>query len=164
MQLITIELARDHVKGEGDDDALIRTYAASAEAACARHVNRALYATTAALNAAVAGVAQAMQDAYTAYDIAIVTAASSDDDRVAMMLTMQAQAALDAATVNAERITHGLALDKQENAGIVSAILLTLGTLYENRAATVSGQGAAAVEVPLSATYILDLYRWIGPL
>lgn len=164
MQLITIEQARDHVKGEGDDDDIIRTYASAAEAACARLANRALFATTAALNAAVAGVPAAMQAAYDAYDTAIAAAAAADDDRVACMLSAQAQAALDAVTNRCDAITHGLALDAAGNEDIVAAILLTLGHYYRNRESVVTGQGAAAVEVPMAATHIMANHRWIGPL
>jgi hypothetical protein len=164
MQLITIEQARDHVKAEGDDDDQIMVYGTAAESACARLANRALFATNAALVAALADVPQIMQDAYAAYDAAIEAANASDDDRMRCMLTVQAQAALDKATNKCEGITHGLAVDDPNNQDIIGAVLLTLGHYYRNRESVITGQGAAAVEVPQAAAAIMANHRWIGPL
>lgn len=164
MQLITIEQARDHVKAEGDDDAQIRLYASAAEAECARLANRALFATTAALNTAVAGVPAKMIAAYAAYDTAMEAAAASDDCRVSGMLAAQAQAALNAVTCECDAITHGVALDVPKYDNIRSAVLLLLGHFYETRPAVISGQGAAAVEVPMGTASIMQGHRWIGPL
>lgn len=163
MQLITIEQARDHCKAEGDDDDLIRVYADAAEAECSRLANRALFPTTAALNAAVAGVPAKMTAAYAAYDSAMETAAASDDDRVACMLSAQADAALTAVTVECEAITHGLALDVPANKNVIAAVLLCLGHYYATRPAVITGQGAAAVEVPRGTSDIMQLHRWMGP-
>lgn len=164
MQLITIQQARDHCKADGDDDDMLRLYADAAEAECARLANRALYATTAALNAAVAGVPAKMTAAYAAYDAAIAVATASDDDRVGCMLAAQAQSALNATTVECEAILHGLALDVPENKNIIAAVLLCLGHYYATRPAVITGQGAAAVEVPRGTADIMQLHRWVGPL
>lgn len=164
MQLITIEQARDHVKAEGDDDDLITLYASAAEAECARLANRALFATTADLNAAVAGIPAKMTAAYATYDAAMEAAVASDDDRVACMLSAQAKAALTAVTVECEGITHGLSLEDPKNANIIAAVLLCLGHYYATRPTVITGQGAAAVEVPRGTADIMQGHRWIGPL
>lgn len=170
MKLITLAQARDHVKADGDDDAQLIIYCNAAEAWAARLANRNLYATTAELSAAVAGVSASLTAAYAAYDAAITAAEASDDDRIEHMMTMQAQNALDKATVQIDRIINGIALDAMATEGsqpsgddVIGAILLIVGHLYTTRASVVSGQGAAAVEVPMGAREILTQLRWNGP-
>ena len=169
MKLITLDQARDHVKADGDDDELLTAYCNMAEAMCARIANRNLYATTADLNAAVAGIPAAMTAAYATYDAAVETANAQDDDRIKTMMLAQAQIKLAAATNNAELIAHGLALDAAPDAAglpgadaILAAILTAAGHFYRSREAVVTGQGAATVEVPLTTRHIMEEYRWIG--
>jgi hypothetical protein len=163
MKLITIEQARDQVKAEGDDDAQIRVYASAAEAECARLANRALFATTAELASAVAGVPAKMTTAYADYDTAMEAAVASDDCRIAGMLAAQSQAALNAVTVECHGITHGVALDNPKYDNIRVAVLLLLQHYYENPA-VITGQGAAAVEVPMGTASIMQGHRWDGPI
>lgn len=164
MRLITIEQARDHVRSDGDDDELLTTYCDSAEAVCAKIANRSLYATAAELAAAVAAIPDQMVQAYAIYDAAVVDANAQDDDRIKGMKLGLAQVALDKATIKADADIHGLTLDDPANADIVSAVLLTVGHFYRNRENVSAGQGAAAVEVPMTAQNIMELHRWIGPL
>jgi hypothetical protein len=164
MKLITIEQARDHVRSDGDDDTLLTTYCNAAEAACARLANRSLFATTADLTTAVVAIPDMMVQAYAAYDAAVIDADAQDDDRIKGMKLGLAQVALDRATLRADADMHGLALDMPDCDDILSAILLTVGHLYRNRENVVSGQGAAAVELPMSAQNIMNNHRWIGPL
>ena len=164
MKLITLAQAQDHVKSDGDDDTLLTTYCDAAESACARLANRNLYATAADYQAAADGVAVAMLAAYTAYDAALETADSQDDTRMTAMMKANAQVALDRATIAADAIVHGLALESLADGGndILLAILMTVGHAYRNREAVITGQGAAAIEVPMSAQAIMSLHRWIG--
>jgi hypothetical protein len=164
MRLITIEQARDHVRADGDDDELLTTYCDSAETVCAKIANRSLFATAAELAAAVAAIPDQMIQAYAAYDAAVVDANAQDDDRIKGMKLGLAQVALDKATIKADADAHGLTLDAVENKDIISAILLTVGHLYRNRENVSAGQGAAAVEVPMTAQNIMEMHRWIGPL
>lgn len=163
MKLITIEQARDHVKADGDDDELLAVYCNAAEASCERLANRKLFATAADYAAAVAAVPAAMIAAYTAYDTAASTANAQDDDRVKNMMLAQAQYKLDAATNDADATLHGLVVEAELNGDdIIGAVLLTTGHFYRNRESVVTGQGAAAVEVPLTTRHIMEEYRWIG--
>jgi Phage QLRG family, putative DNA packaging. len=171
MKLITLDQARDHVKADGDDDELLTVYCNAAEAACARLANRNLYPATADLNAAVATISATMLAAYAAYDAAVLDADAQDDDRMKVMMLAAAQVALNNATNQVDAIVHGLALDVAADASgqpvgddIVLAILMTVGHMYRNRESVVTGQGAAAVEVPMSAQNIMAMHRWIGPL
>lgn len=170
MKLITLDEARDHCKAEGDDDGLLTTYCNAAEAACARLANRSLFATTAELNAAVASVNSRMAAAYTTYDAAIASAEAADDDRITAMMKSAAQSQLDAATTRCEADLHGLALDAAADAAgmpgndaIKAAVLLLVAHYYATRPTVITGQGAAAVEVPQGTSDIMALYRWIGP-
>lgn len=170
MKLITIDEARDHVKADGDDEELLALYCNAAEAACARLANRNLYATTAELTAARNTIGTRMAAAYTVYDAAIADADSQDDDRVGAMLKAAANARLAEITTACEKDMHGLALDAAPgvaglpgNDAIKAAVLLLVALYYAIRPAVVTGQGAAAVEVPQGTLDIMANYRWIGP-
>ena len=170
MKLITFDEARDHVKADGDDDQLIVVYCNAAEAACARIANRSLFATTADRVAAVATIGARMAAAYTAYDAAILAADAEDDDRVATMLKSAAKAELTRVETACEYDMHGLAIDAAPdvagmtaNDAIRAAVLLLVGHYYATRPAVLTGQGAAAVEIPQGTTDIMLNYRWIGP-
>lgn len=164
MKLITLAQARDHCKADGDDDDLITVYADAAEAACARLANRNLYATASELATAIGGVPAAMTTAYATYDADVAIANSQDDTRIQTMMLAQAQVSLDKATNNVDAIIHGLALDTIPGDDIVCAVLMTTGHFYRNRENVITGQGAAAIEVPMSAQNIMSNNRWLGPL
>ena len=171
MRLITLDEARAQCKADGDDDELLTTYCNAAESACARLANRSLFATTAELLAAQAGVPAMMAAAYSTYDAAIATAAEQDDDRVGTMMCAAAKVALDNATNKATGIINGLALDAASdvagvpgNDAIKAAILFLVAHYYMTRPAVITGQGAAAIEVPLSTADIMANFRWAGPL
>lgn len=166
MKLITIAQARSQVKSDGDDDDQLTVYCDAAEAACARLANRSLFATTVERDAAIAAISAAMTAAYTAYDAAIATALTQDDDRIAGMQTALADVALLRATNKAEADLQGLSLEELGDAGkdIPVAVLMTAAHWYRNRENVTSGQGATAIEVPMSAQYIMYNHRWHGPL
>lgn len=170
MKLITIEQAREHVKADGDDDELLTTYCNAAEAQCAALANRSLFADTVEMSAALATISTRMAAAYTAYDAAIAAAEAADDARVAVMMASAAQTALNAVTTQCEKDAHGLALDAAPDAAgmpandaIIAAVLLAVGHFYSTRTGVITGQGAAAVEVPQGTADIMANYRWIGP-
>lgn len=160
MKLITLDQARDHCKADGDDDGLIAVYADAAESACARIANRNLYADATGLAAAIAAVPTAMATAYTDYDAAVAAANSADDDRIRTMMLANAQIALDRATVEAENVLHGITAEEYPD--IISAVLMTVGHFYRNRENVVGGQGASAIEVPMSARNVMTELRWPG--
>lgn len=160
MQLITIEQARDHCKADTDEDDLLTLYVNAAEAACARLANRGLYKDGPALETAQGSIGTKMTDAYLAYDQAVAAAEASDDDRVRGFMLATAQAALDAATLACDNAARGIVVTDD----IIGAVLLTTDHFYTNRSNVVTGQGAAAVEVPMSAQNIMWQHRWNGPL
>ena len=173
MKLISIELLREHVKSDGDDDAVLIVYGNAAESACARYANRNLYATSDELATAIAGVPGMMTAAYADYDADVVVANGQDDDRIKTMMLVQAQAKLNAASRKADMIIHGLAVDATidltaedddtNNASdVIAAVLLTAGHLYRNREDVITGQGAAAVKLPVGAELLMQPHRWIG--
>ena len=174
MKLITLDQARVHLNadvGDETDDAYLTTCCNAAEAACARLANRSLFATTADMQSAVGGVPAAMTAAYAAYDAAVVVAESQTDERMKTFHMASAQTALNNATNSADAIVNGLALDAAVDAtgtpvgdDIIMAVLLAVGNYYRNRESVVSGQGAAAVEVPQTTQDIMRNNRWIGPL
>jgi hypothetical protein len=64
---------------------------------------------------------------------------------------------------------HGLALDAAVDADgqpsaddIINAVLLTVGHYYRQRESVTTGQGAAALEVPLTVQHIMSSYHWMG--
>lgn len=160
MKLITLDQARDHCKADGDDDDMIEIYADAAESACAQIANRNLYLDEAELAAAIAAVPTAMTTAYVDYDAAVVIATNYDDDRISTMMLANAQAALNLSTIDAERTLHGISAEKFPD--IIAAVLMTVGHFYRNRENVVGGQGASAIEVPMSARDVMTNLRWIG--
>lgn len=171
MRLITLGEARDQCKADGDDDDLIELYGNAAESYCAALANRSLFATTAEHEAAVATVGTRMAEAYQAYDSAVEIANNQDDDRVTGMMIGAAEHILQRTTTECENDLHGLALDAAESAvglpgrdAIRAAILMTVAHYYATRPAVLTGQGAAAVEVPNGVRDIMHHYRWTGPL
>jgi hypothetical protein len=160
MKMITIDQARQHCKADGDDDGVLEIYADAAESLCAQLANRNLYKTAAELLAAIAGVPTAMTTAYANYDAAVVIANASDDDRIRTMMLANAQLALNNATISAERTLHGITAEDFPD--IISAVLMTTGHFYRTRENVVSGQGAAAIEVPMSAREVMTNLRWPG--
>lgn len=171
MRLITLDEARMQCKADGDDDELIVLYANAAESMCARLANRTLFATSADRAAAVGTVSTRLAAAYAAYDAAIAMARDSDDDRVSAMLMSAAQHQLDETSTLCENDLHGLALDAAPDAAglpgkdaIRAAILMLVAHYYATRPAVLTGQGAAAIEVPQGTADIMANYRWTGPL
>ena len=164
MKLITIDQAREFVRSDGDDDATLTIAVNSAEAECARLANRDIFATSEERDAAIAGVPAQMIAAYAAYDAAVLASYASDDDRVQIMLQNNAQVALNSATNFADAAIHSISLDEPNRQNILSAVQLLTGHFYRNRENSITGQGAAAVEVPVNAADIMYKHRWIGPL
>lgn len=166
MKLITIEQARSQVKADGDDDDQLTVYCDAAEAVCARLANRSLFATTAEMEAAISAIPAKMTAAYAAYDTSLAAAIAMDDNRLIGMHTALADEALLRVTNSAEADLHGLSLEALGNLGkdIPLAVLMTVAHFYRNRENVISGQGASAIEVPMSAQYVMYNHRWHGPL
>lgn len=154
MQLITIGQARLHCKADEADDDMLTIYANAAEAACAKALNRNVYPDADALASARAGMQAAMVTANAAYETAMDAADEIDiaaDKLVAEEIAMQN---LVEAQCDYYRKRDGIVVTDD----ILAAILLTLGHLYRNREDVVTGQGAAAIELPMGARALLRPY------
>lgn len=160
MKLITIDQARDHVKGDGDDDDLITIYGNGAEAACARLANRHIYATQDELTAARQASSAGLAAAYADYDVATAQAATATSAMHRIVLAEDAKLSLKRILDEHAFVMNGIVVTDD----IKAAILLTLGNWYENRSEVVTGQGAAAVQLPMAASAIMSQYRWLGPV
>lgn len=178
MRLVTIELLRQHCLTDGDDDEMLAIYGNAAESAVQREANRNFYLSADDMDVAVSGIEDAMAVAYSRYDAAILAAARLADPRRRVAATNRAETILGQATLAQEMIVHGLVLDLPlgwpetvnlaQLSGpcfdVVAAVLLTAGHFYRNRENVISGQGAAAVQVPQTAENLISKLRWIGPL
>lgn len=160
MELISIDQARDHVKADGEDDDLLTIYCDGAEAACARLANRNLYADGDALAEAITASVVTMTAAFATFDAAMLVAQAASDPRMKFMLTEDAAAALQQASNEHMRTLQGIVATDD----IKAAVLLIVGHWYINREEVVSGQGAAAVQLPMGAQAIMAQHRWLGPV
>lgn len=154
---ITPEIASAHLRLASQGvDGDITLKADAAEQAAISHLDRAVYADQAQLDAAVALVPAALaaaKVAYVAADAAADLMADADD-----RLTEKAHAlsVYTNAKFAATRIRRGIVI----NSAILSAMLLILGDLWENREDT--AVGVSITPVPNGAHRLLDAYRHYG--
>ncbi len=154
MPFITPELADSQVHADGVDVSMLEVYARAAERAAMEFLNRRVYETTEALNAARDALPAALASADTAYDAAREAAnALTGSARCAALDA--ARAARDAALEEARATYAGIVITED----ILSAMLLILGHLYRNREEVITGQGAAAVQLPMGAHSLLWPHR-----
>lgn len=137
---------------------MLTIYADAAEAAAVGFLNRNVYVDNAALTAALAAVD--MTGIHSAYEDAIEAADALDSDLDKQFATDKANIALHDAQLSASMTLDGMVVTKD----IKSAVLLIAGHLYRNRESVATGQSASAVEVPMSAEWLMRPYRKIGPL
>jgi hypothetical protein len=160
VNLITIEQARGQVNaddpGSDDpvDDEMLTIYAGAAEEAAMQFLNRRIFADTTARTAAIAELPAMLAAADAAYTAAMEEAAD---------LEGSAREALEQAACDARGDARTLAREtyrsRMINDAILAGMLLILGHLYRNRESVVTGQGAAAVELPMGAIAFLFPYR-----
>jgi len=157
--LITLEAAKLHLRVDHDDeDSLITSQIKSAEALSMRFLNRNVYADQIALDAARASAPGLLSAATSAYQVAVSAAEALDDD-------VEKEVALNAATKQyldaqaaARMALTGTILAKVD--GFESAVLLTVGHLYENREDVVVG--ASVAQMPIGAQYLIEQYKVYG--
>lgn len=159
MKIVTLDLARNHVKSDGDDDALLTQYVEAAEAACEREIGRYVFATQEALDAAKAALPATVLAASLAYEAAVEAAELLDDERAAGFALAAAEQDLVASNIAVTRTRYGMVANYE----LTAAVLLIAGHLYRNRETVVTGQGASAVEVPEAASALLGRLRYVGP-
>lgn len=158
MELVTIDTLRMHCRADGDDDELIERYGNAAEAACAARVSRGLFADEDALNAALETVPTLLTAAWDSYDEEMEAADAITDERVRAAAVISATKKRDNAIRKASAITNGMVATQD----IIIAVMLLTKTWYDTGTTVVTGQGAAAVELPFGAETILARYAYTG--
>lgn len=154
MPLITPEQAAMQTHADGVDADMLALWSGAAERAAMNFLNRRVFADAAELAAAVALVSAALTEADAAYELA--REAAEEMDGSARCAALRAACALREVAVEEARATYAGIVVTDD---VLSAMLLILGHLYRNREAVVTGQGAAAVELPMGAHSLLWPYR-----
>lgn len=143
--MIDFQLVRDHLKADGDDDALIGVYLTAAVATCESICNRKIYATADERDDDYPLACDDARNLKTAYDAAI--AAASDDEQCNLIRNRYiADRAATGARVN------GLVLDGH----LTAAVLKLTGYYYRQR----EDGGTPTREVMA----LLEPYMWPGEL
>lgn len=158
MELVTLGMLRAHCRADGDDDDLIIMYANAAIAACVTRTSRDLFPDVEAQNAALATVGTLLTSAWDTYDQAMEDADAVADERVRAALKIAATKQRDNTIRRAAFITNGIVATDD----IKAAIMLTVKTWRDNGTSVVTGQGAAAVELPGGAESILARHEYKG--
>lgn len=154
MPLITLDQARAQARREATYPAeQLDPHINGAEDAASAYLNRRVYADQAALNSARSSYAADMAAATAAHDAAVEAAEALEDEAERMAALKLADLQYREAQREADQALHGIVV----NSSIISAILLTFGHLFENRADTVVD--GSAVELPNGAKSLLRPYR-----
>lgn len=154
---ITPAIAAAHLRLLGDDvgsDAMLK--ADAAEQAAIDYLDRAVYDGQGQLDAAIALVPAALATAKATYVAADVAAGQITDTELCLIEKTYAFDTYLKAKFAAARIRRGLVI----NSTILSAMLLILGDLWENREDT--AVGVSVTPVPNGARCLLDAYRHYG--
>lgn len=152
--LIDLATAKLHLRVDGtDDDAIITLYISAAEGTIAAYAQRNIYADAPTLAAAVAAAPASLAVATVVYDAAILAAELMDEGADQDMATFAANYAYAQAQKTAQMTFQGIVVNDQ----IKTAILLTVGHLFENREDSTVGQAATAL--PMGCSYIMQPYR-----
>lgn len=156
MGLITIEQARAHCRADADvPDAQLQPYIDGAESAACAYLNRAVFGTQGDLDAALDALPAKAATAAQAYADAVEAAASIVDADQRRVTLEVASLRKSISSADATRVMNGIVAAPS----VVSAILLTLGSLYSNREAVIVGLQVA--ELPLGACELLRPYRLV---
>lgn len=154
---ITPEIAIAHLRLVDDDvGSDIALKADAAEKAAISYLDRAVYDDQAQLDAAVALVPAQLAQAKAAHLAAHAAAQQIGDLELREIEEVSAAEQYVRARYAAARIRRGMVI----NSAIVSAMLLILGDLCENREDTAVGVSVAPV--PNGARCLLDAYRDYG--
>lgn len=162
MELLTIDQLRNHCKADGDDDDVLLVYGNGAEAACARLANRHIYPDQATLDAAKVAAVAAHTAGWATYDAAVLAANGVADARVKTVMIENARYALQRTANEMELTLAGIVANDEVNPDILAAVQLIAGHWYVNREEVITGQGAAAVSVPMAAQNIMAMHRYLG--
>lgn len=154
MRLITEAQARAQTHSDGVDEAMLEIYAGAAEENAQSFLNRRVFVDESEMSSAVSALPAYLASADDAYDAA-VEAASDLEGSARCAAEDAACRAREAARTFARETYDGIVVNDAIRAGV----LLWLAHLYRNREDVVTGQGAAAVQIPIGAHYFLWPYR-----
>ncbi|OZI31737.1 hypothetical protein CAL29_28100 [Bordetella genomosp. 10] len=154
MSLLTVEQCRAQCRvSDSDEDAELLDLLSSAEDAVAAHLNRNVYGTLSDLNVAMARLADNAAAAQDAYDQAVAAANAMNSPAAAAMARQVAEKKLADFRLDAQRTIDGIVA----NGSLLAAVRLTLGHLYANREAVITG--VTVTELPLGVPDLLRPYR-----
>jgi len=143
---ITPEIAKVHLRDPSADAADLALKSAAAELSAVSYLDRAVFADQTTLDAAVALVPAALIAAKAAFSAADAAADLIADVDIRLIEKAYALETYSSAVFSAARTRRGILI----NAAIQSAMLLTLGHLWENR---------EDASIPYGAQCLLDAYR-----
>lgn len=148
--LVSLPSAKLHLRVDtSDEDALITSKLIASERLAMAWIRRNVYADAEALAAAVQAAPVALSAATAAYEAALALANAATNELERQAAVSAAQEAYTDAQGEVKRTRRGVVLD-----GLFeSAVLLTLGQLYENR---------ELLEPPSAAQMLLDPLRAYG--
>lgn len=152
MPVINIEKAMVHLRVDEDTGGDVLAKLNSAEDKAARYLNRFFYASVAAWTEAIALCLNQLNDALEQYTQSCNTANLVTDFVSRGMLLSAAENLKKEAQRNTKMAMQGIVI----NPSIEAAVLLILGSLYENREDETS---TAVNELPKGALWLLDPYR-----
>jgi len=160
MDFVTLDEARLHCRADGEDDDLLQLYVRAAEIDAITQLNRDVFQTDAELQEAIAAIPAAMVTARQERDDALNAANSLEDESDRCEAIRVARDQYQSKRIKWYQTRNGIVIDDH----IRGAILTTVQHMYQNRSNVVAGQGAAAVLVPQTASWIYQQRRYMGEL
>lgn len=152
MPVINIEKAMVHLRVDEDTGGDVLAKLNSAEDKAARYLNRFFYATATEWTEAIAIALEQLNYALEQYTESCNAANLVTDSVSRKMLLSAAENLKKEAQYNTKMTMQGIVI----NSSIEAAVLLILGSLYENREDETS---IAVNELPKGALWLLDPYR-----
>lgn len=154
MAILTIDEALAHCRLEADYPAeQILAYMHAAESSVIAYLNRAVFEDQAAFDAALAELPGKVGEAYDTYNAAMQAAMAISNAGQREIMTKMAEEKYQEVQIEAARTIRGVVI----NGAIFSAMLLTLGNLFQNREADVIGSSAA--RLPTGVPELLNGFR-----
>lgn len=148
--LVLLEYAKTHLRVDtSDEDQLITGQLAAAESISMSWIRRKVFSTQAELEAAVSGVGAGLDAAAVTRDAALAAAEALSNPDARASAVAGADEAYQSAIAEAKLIRRGVVLNDQFR----SAVLITLGALYEGRQIS---------DPPQVAQWLLDPLRAYG--
>lgn len=154
MSLLDLPTAKSHLRVDDDyPDEQVEPYLLAAELSAQEFLNRRVFASAAAMAAAVAAVPAALEAAVAARDAALEAAEDIEDAGQACEARAYACHVYSQALEAARETRYGVVVDDL----IKAAMLLILGHLFDNRKDVQTGISVA--ELPMGSRVLLQPYR-----